>query len=270
MNDHEESASDRWTLACHGVSLDRGSRRVLHDVALTLRAGECTAIVGPNGAGKTTLLLSLIGVLPPTTGQVTLNSQDIRRLPARQRGRFVAYVPQVLDVSPAFSVQEIVEAGRYPHAGALGTLGTRDRESARTALAICGLTELAPRRFDTLSGGERQKTMIAAAIAQEPRLLALDEPTTALDPAYQAELVRILRSWHAPHRGLLVVSHDLVLPAVLGGRVVALRDGRVAVDGPAEQVLTPETLSQVYGARFASVRTREGREISLPQWWHEP
>lgn len=250
-----------WCLECTGLRVQRDGRAVVQDVNLSLRGGECVSLVGPNGSGKTTLLLALLGLLPPAAGTVRLNGHDLRTISPRQRGRFSAYVPQVLERAPAFRVVDVVAGGRFPHVGPLGPLSASDQAAIQNALESCGLAELAERPFDAISGGERQKTLIAAAIAQDPQVMFLDEPNTALDPAYQRELVRILQDWHRRGRGLLLISHDLQLPAALGGRVIALKQGRVAADGPATEVLGPDVLDKVYGAQFAVVTGAGGRRF---------
>ncbi len=267
MNDAAAHSSADWSLECVGLSVRLGGRLVVNDVSLSLRAGQCVSIVGPNGSGKTTLLLALLGLLSPAAGSVRFNGRDLRRLSARARGRVAAYVPQMVDLVPAFRVYDVVAGGRFAHVPTLGSLSDEDHAAVARALSQCGLAELAQRTFDTLSGGERRKTLLAAAIAQDPHVMMLDEPNTALDPAYQIELVRILHGWRCGQRGLLLVSHELQLPAALGGRVIALRAGRVSADGPAEETLTPQTLSEIYSAPFGTVTTEGGRRIVLPEWW---
>lgn len=255
-----------WVLEADGISVRRGGRDLLADVTLRINAGECLSIIGPNGAGKSTLLLTLLGLLAPTAGRLALAGRSLRAWSPRARGRWAAYVPQTLELLPAYTVHDVVMAGRYPHVGAWRALEAEDIAAIDAALQHCGLRELAHRRWDEISGGERQKTLLAAAMAQSPRLLLLDEPTASLDPAYQVELVRALTAWHKGGGALVVVSHDLQLPAALGGRVVALRAGRMVADGPAEQVLEPASLGRVYGAQFAWVMTADGRRIAQPAW----
>ena len=267
MSDSLRANQADWRLECVGLSVSRGGRRVLADVTVALRPGECVSVVGPNGSGMTTLMLALLGLLPPSAGAVRWDGRDPARLSARQRGRFVAYVPQNVDHVPPFRVWDVVADGRFPYLAWLGRCAPADDEAVRGALALCGLTELAERPFHALSGGERRKALLAAAIAQDAPLLFLDEPNTALDPGYQIELLRILGDWLRGGRGLLVISHDLELPAVLGGRVVALRTGRVVADGPAAEVLTPEALMRVYAAPFETVTAADGRRLVLPRWW---
>ena len=257
-------------LRCERLTVCRGARPVLHDVELTIRKTECVTLIGPNGSGKTTLMLALLGLLPPSAGGVRLDGKLMHKLSGTIRGRFASYVPQVVERLPGFRVRDVVASGRYPHVPALQPLSREDLDIVDDALTQCGLVELAERPVNAISGGERQKTLIAAAVAQDARVMFLDEPSTALDPAYQVELVRLLRRWHGGKanneqqnpqisqitqiqtgvRGLVLISHDLHLPSVLGGRVVALRDGRVVADGAAAEVLTPERLSEIYGAVF--------------------
>lgn len=267
MTEQAAQPADEWRLECRGLSVRRAGRPVLTDVSFTLRAGECACLVGPNGSGKTTLLLSLLGLLTPTGGSVRLNDAEVCRLSPRRRARFAAYVPQVLQHRPALSVADVVAGGRFAHVGPWRGLTSHDQAAVERAIAACGLQALRERSFSALSGGEQQKTLLAAAIAQDPQVLLLDEPNTALDPAFQLELVRILRDWHSGGRALLIVSHDLQLPAVLAGRLLAMRGGRIVADGPAAEVLQPERLAAVYDAPFAALTSAGGRQLVLPEWW---
>lgn len=248
-------------LSCYDVVLRRGARLALDHVSFVVERGELVSIVGPNGSGKTTLLHAILGLAPLDGGVVRLAGERVQAIPARRRARLAAYVPQRLEHSPAFSVRDVVATGRF----AFGDAGGRAAVDA--AIAQCGLAPLETRRFDTLSGGERQKVLIAAALAQDPQLLCLDEPNTALDPAYQIELVKILNRCHADGRSILLVSHDLNLPAVLGGRIIALRDGRVAADAPAPEVLRPDALAAIYGVAFGIARLADGTALVAPTGW---
>ncbi len=256
-----------WRVACDCLRVRRSGHVVLSDVSLGIASDECVSLIGPNGSGKTTLLLALAGLLAPASGAVRVRGRDIRRWSPRARAQLFAYVPQTLERVPAFRVYDVVAGGRFTQVGAVGPLSQRDELAVQAALAQCGLAALADRRFDAISGGERQKALVAAAMAQDAQMLLLDEPNTALDPAYQVELVRILRAWHQAGRGLVLVSHDLQLPAVLGGRTIALRAGQVAADGPAEQVLTPAALGAIYGAPFGEVAMPDGARLAVPAWW---
>lgn len=259
-------AESPWRLECRELAVERGGRPVLRNINFAIAAGECVTLIGPNGSGKTTLLLALLGLLPPTHGSVSLGPDDMRRLSPRRRGRFAAYVPQGLEHVPAFSVYDFVALGRFPHVAALRPLSDFDHAAIARALAECGLTDLAQRPMNEISGGERQKALLAAALAQDAEALFLDEPNTALDPAYLVELVRRLRAWRARGRTLLLISHDLHLPAALGGRIIALQAGSLAADGPASDILTPSTLRGIFGTEFRRGRDDAGNALVIPVW----
>jgi len=265
MNEHGPAPGDA-RVECRSMSVRRGDRVVLRDITFTLCAGECLTLIGPNGSGKTTLLLAMLGLLRPAAGLVCLNGLPAHRLAARRRGRFAAYVPQLVERIPAFRVYDVVAGGRYPHVSPLQPLSESDRTAISQALDQCGLTTLAEREINAISAGERQKALIAAALAQDAEFLFLDEPNTALDPAYQVELVGLLRSWHARGRGLVLISHELNLPLAVGGHVVALREGRIVADGPAAEILQPQTLAAVYHTTFEVATTPGGRRFVLPRW----
>jgi iron complex transport system ATP-binding protein len=268
MSDHKRDIQAPWRLVCDRLFVERGGRAVLRDVCVEFRSGECISLIGPNGSGKTTLMMTLLGLLPPASGSVRVNGRDIGDLSARARGRFASYVPQTVERIPAFTVGEVVASGRFPHVSPLRPLSEVDQEHVSRALESCGLSALADRRANAVSGGERQKALIAAAVAQDAQVMFLDEPNTALDPAHQLELVGLLRAWHARGRGLILISHDLQLPGVLSGRVVALREGRVAADGNAAEILAPGPLSDVYNTAFELAETCSGRCIVVPDWWN--
>ncbi len=254
-------------LTGRNLSVRRGRTRVLHAVDVELYGGECLAVVGPNGSGKSTLLRALLGLLPLETGEVRYAAQSLLALSPAQRARHAAYVPQILEQVSRLTVYDVVAGGRFCHLGAAHAFSADQAAATGRALADCGLTPLAGREFHTLSGGERQKTLLAAALAQNPRVLLLDEPHAALDPGYQVELVHILRAWLGPDRAVLLVSHDLHLPVALGARVLALRNGAVAAVGPAHEILTPASLTHIYDASFEEATTRSGLRVVLPDWW---
>ncbi|MBW7906447.1 MAG: ABC transporter ATP-binding protein [Phycisphaerae bacterium] len=259
--------AESWRLALADVDVHRGQRRVLHGATMEIGPGECVALIGPNGAGKTTLLLTMLGLLRPARGRVELDGRPLRRFSTAARGRFCAYLPQTTERLPGFSVYELATLSRNPHVRPLQPLTAHDLDAVRGAIRDCGLAGLAHRPVNALSGGERKRALLAAALAQEPSLLLLDEPSAALDPAHQVELARLLRKWlEEPRRSLVFVSHDLQLPSVLGARVVALCDGRVVADGPGAAVLTPAMLQRVFGTSFETAVAAQGRAYLLPQW----
>lgn len=258
------AARPAWRL--ENVCVRRGSRQVLQNINLEIDATKCLALIGPNGAGKSSLLLTLLGILTPESGLVHYGQRAQQRLSPRERAEIAAFVPQTIQHIPSQRVGDLVAAARYRHIGPLRPLGAGDKIAVDEALRECGIEDLAPRRFDKISGGERQKAMIAAAIAQDAQMLLLDEPTLNLDPAAQIAVVAILRRWLQRDRGIVVVSHDLNLPAALGGRVVALRNGDVVADGPVDAILTAQRLDEIFAARFETLTTPDGERVIMPRW----
>jgi iron complex transport system ATP-binding protein len=235
----------------------RGAGFALEDVSLEIPRGSITALLGPNGCGKTTLLSLVSGVRRPDHGHVRLDGRDISDLARRDLARRVAVVPQ--ETHPAFdySVLEMVLMGRHPHLGTFALEGPADIAIAEQALAATGTAHLAERAYMTLSGGEKQRVVIAAALAQAGDLLLLDEPTASLDLAYQLEIAALLERLNAERRVTIVIAtHDLNLAASLCTRVVMLRGGRVLAEGRTEDVMTTGRIRELYDVE-ADVRYHE-------------
>ncbi len=260
----------RMAIEAEAVTVRRLGRVVLQDVSLRIADGDRVSVIGPNGAGKSTLMATLAGLLPVAGGTVRLDGRPIARLRRREIARRIAYVAQTHDGYLGFRVREVVESGRYAHVEPLTPLGPQDRQAVDDAVAACALADLLDRPVDTLSGGERQKVWLAAALAQQSPLLLLDEPTSALDPAHQVELIRIMQTFAAAGGTLVVICHDLNLSLALGGRVVALQAGRVCFDEPVAALEDPERLERLYGTRFEIHRGPEGRSLSLHPVVTEP
>ncbi len=229
-------------------------RPVLRGVGFRVAAGERVALIGPNGAGKTTLIKCLNGLLRSFEGSVLLAGRPLQGYRPRDLARMAAYVPQPMSAGLPFAVREFVAMGRYPHGGMWGGLTAEDQEAVRWALRITGTLEFADRRHDTLSGGERQKVMLAAALAQRSPLLLLDEPSAFLDPGHQHEIDCIL---HTVNRRLgvtlVTATHDLNRAALTSDRVLGLRDGRLLCDAGPTAALAPTMLRQLYDERFERV-----------------
>ena len=244
----------------------RPGDQVLHGVSLDVARGELIGILGPNGSGKTTLLKVLAGALAPSSGSVTLDGRAIRDLSRRDVARRIAFVPQ--DTHPAFdfTVLDIVLMGRFPHLGTFALEGPDDLAIARRSLDATGMASFEHRPFSTLSGGEKQRVVIAGALAQTPELLLLDEPTASLDIGHQIEVQTLLRQLNADRGATLVLStHDLNLAAALCRRLVLLRDGVAIAAGPTEDVLTPDTVLALYGVDADITRhPRSGRLTVVP------
>jgi iron complex transport system ATP-binding protein len=234
--------------------------------AFSMNAGEMTAVLGPNGSGKTTLVRLAAGSLAPSAGVVLLSGRDLGGIPAAERARIVAVVPQETRLAFDFTVREVVSMGRAPHLGLLGLETGRDREIVDEAMMHTDVADLASRRFLTLSGGERQRVIIARTLAQQPSVLLLDEPTAFLDLRHRLAAYALLTELNR-ERGLtvVVVSHDINLAARHCSRLVLLDRGRIHADGPPGEVLTPEHVAEVYGVE-AEVRTDHptGRPYIFP------
>jgi iron complex transport system ATP-binding protein len=219
---------------------------VLRDISLGACGGELLGLIGPNGAGKSTLLRTIAGVLAPTAGAVRLDGADLTHMQAIERARQVAVVPQGVRLPEAFSAAEVVLMGRNPHLPRFGGECARDYEVAQQAMIQTATWPLAERRIGTLSGGEQQRVLIARALAQEPRVLLLDEPTAHLDLKHQVATLKLAR--RLARTGLLVVAalHDLNLAAQYADRLALLSGELLICDAPA-QVLTPEWIRRAYG-----------------------
>lgn len=246
-------------LVARAVEYEIRKKPILRGIDLTVAAGEFIGLVGPNGAGKSTLMRLLAGLVEPTRGDVLFEGHRIGQIPDRARARAIAFVPQNTHVAFGFSVYDIVAMGRYPHRGRFGALEERDRAAIESALEAVELLPLADRRIHELSGGERQRAFIARALAQEPRLLFLDEPTANLDVRHQIELLELIGALNKERRVAVVMAiHDLTWAVRTSSRLLLLAEGRLLAQGPPEEVLTPELLRRAFGVEGRVVRTPEG------------
>jgi iron complex transport system ATP-binding protein len=234
-----------------------GPVAAVRGLSLTTPSGGWTALIGPNGAGKTSALRALAGLVP-FDGEIRIEEQDARRLGRRARARLVAFVPQKPETPPELTVAEYVLLGRTPHISYLGGEGKRDRDAAARALRRLDLGEFAQRPLGSLSGGELQRAVLARALAQEARILLLDEPTTSLDLGRQQlvlELVDELR-----HDGLTVVTtlHDLTIAGQYAEHLVLLDGGSVVAEGAAADVLSATNVAAHYGANVRVIEDEHG------------
>jgi iron complex transport system ATP-binding protein len=236
----------------------------LSEVELSLGAGELVAIAGPNGCGKTTLVRALLGLVPVQHGAVLLNDTPIARWRRAELAQVVALVPQREETPFSWRVAEMVGFGRYARRGALSPLTREDRRAIAQALARCDVSALAERRVETLSGGEWQRVRIARALAQEPRLLVLDEPTASLDLGHEMELFELVSGLVAEGLAALVVSHHLNMLARYAGRILLLDRGRAAAAGSPAEVMQAELLSRVFRWPVATVTLAEGSPQIVP------
>jgi iron complex transport system ATP-binding protein len=233
-------------LSFRDVSFGYGELDVIHSASFSLEAGSCTALIGPNGAGKTTILRLAAGTLRSEAGSVILNGQSLHTLPLRKVARTVALVPQQLDVPFQFTVREVVEQGRTPYLGFLRGQMTEDRIAVDRALDLADVTSLQHRVFNELSGGERQRVKIALGLAQQPKLLLLDEPTQNLDIGRQVELIDLLHFLHAEGITIFASIHDLQLIEGNFSSVLLLSPDTPLMNGTPDEILKPSLLEKAF------------------------
>ncbi len=244
-----------------------GGRRI-GDIDLTLAEGEVLCLLGPNGAGKTTLLRCLIGGLRPSAGRILLGGREVASLSPRELARRMAYVPQA--TQPAFGhlVREMVVMGRSAHLRRFDTPGRADHERAEAALERVGLAHLAHRSFAEVSGGERQLCLLARALAQEARLLVLDEPAASLDFGNQLRLLEIVAGLRQDGLGILICTHHPDHALQVGTRFLALQDGAIHAAGPAADLARPGYLTSLYGRGVRVIRDADGALACAPILTH--
>jgi iron complex transport system ATP-binding protein len=242
-------------------------REVLRAVDLRVERGELVALAGPNGCGKTTLLRAISGVHMPTSGDLLVDGVQIAEVNGTQIARRVAVVAQSAVLPERFSAFEVALMGRTPHLRLLQSESERDVAIVREAMQRADCWDLRSRPVDELSGGERQRVVIARALAQQPELLLLDEPTSHLDLAHQADTFSLVRSLCRERRiATVAVVHDLTLAAAYADRIALMHDGRIVADGAPGAVLTEETIRRVYGTPVRVLAHPEtGRPVVVPE-----
>ena len=234
-------------LRAEHVSFGYAAGFSLRDATVAITTGSLTGLLGPTGCGKTTLLKLLCGVLRPQNGRVSIGDRGLDAMTRRELARHVAVVPQETHPAFEYSVLEMVLMGRHPHLGAFQLEGPSDVEIAHASLVATGTQHLAGRNYMTLSGGEKQRVIIASALTQATEFLLLDEPTASLDLGYQLEIAALLARLNRERNVTMVLAtHDLNLAASLCDRLVVMRDGRVLAEGPTSDVLTRDTVRRLY------------------------
>ncbi len=232
---------------------------VLRGVAVSLAAGEVVTLLGPNGSGKSTLIRALLGQLHGS-GEILWQNRPLSVWRPRSLARLVAYLPQTPAYEPEQTVRDVLRLGRAPYWGAFGIESSSDANVVAEVAGMLDLNDLLDRRVDQLSGGQRQRVFVGRCLAQEPKALLLDEPSTFLDLRHQVELLQLLRKLARERDiGVLLASHDLNVAASLSDRLVLLSEGSVAAQGPPESVLEPGLLERVYGLPMDRIERGSGR-----------
>jgi iron complex transport system ATP-binding protein len=239
------------------VTFRYGSRVVLDGISLSMAVGEFVGVLGSNGAGKSTLLRLATGLLVPHDGRVRWGGKALPQVPRLDRARALAFLPQQSTIDFPFSVREVVMMGRAPHQSLWGRSSPKDRQVVDEVLRTLELEPLADRPVTALSGGETQRAMLGAVLAQDPQLLVLDEPTSHLDIRHAVQMLESLSG-----RTVLVSLHDINLAAAFATRLVVLKEGRLLFDGPPAEVMTAERLGQAFDTPI-QVAAMEG----VPQAW---
>ncbi|WP_371156438.1 ATP-binding cassette domain-containing protein [Jannaschia sp. 2305UL9-9] len=243
------------------LDIRRDGAAILDGLDLSLPHGGLTAVIGPNGAGKSTLLHAMAGLLVPNAGSVRIGGLEMARAPARERARTVALLAQTEAVTARLTVAELVAFGRWPHHG--GRPRAADRAAVAEALSLFELEQLSNRLISTLSGGQRSRAFTAMVHVQATPWMLLDEPLAALDPRHARDLMERLAALSRPpgDRSIVVVLHDLAQAARHADRIVALKDGRLVAAGPADEVLTDATLSDLFDTQLRVVTVLGRRTV---------
>lgn len=250
--------SERPILEAVNIDVRRGSRDVARNVSIRVSPSERIALVGPNAAGKSTLLSAVAGLLPLSAGEVRLAGQSLTTLSSREIARAVALVVALQEGAPKLSVRESTELGRYPHTGPFQELSSKDHEAVSQAITKTCLQDLVARSLGSLSAGERQRALVARALAQEPKLLLLDEPSAHLDIGHALDLFSLLTTIATGGVAIVAVIHDLAAAAQWASRMVVLHNGHIIDDGPPHRVMEGEPLSRAFGVSASETRGVDG------------
>lgn len=238
-------------LSTRDLAVTLGNKKALSGVDLDIRAGELVSIVGPNGAGKSTLLKCAMRIYRGFCGSIQVMGKDVAAYTQKDLAKAMSYVPQAAGRGLDYTVREFVSMGRYPHSSPFSSFTRQDKQAVERAMELTDLQELSHRTLPTLSGGERQRVLIAGAIAQEARILLLDEPTTFLDPKHQSDVHRVLVKLNRELEVTIVmVTHELNRAALWSDRVVALRDGVVVFEGPGDELMDEAVLRSIFDETF--------------------
>ncbi|MFC1473706.1 ABC transporter ATP-binding protein [Rhodococcus qingshengii] len=260
------TATPTSRLRAEKIELRYADRTIVDELSLEIPDGGFTVVVGPNGCGKSTLLRALGRMLTPRSGRVVLDGNDIRSYRTKEVARRIALLPQSPLSPGAISVADLVSRGRYPYQSMLRQWSPEDEHVVSEALNEVGMRYAADQLVDELSGGQRQRVWIAMTLAQRTPVLLLDEPTTFLDIAHQIEVLDLCSQLHQSGRTLVAVLHDLNLAARYATHVVAMRSGKIVMQGSASDIFTPELLREVFDLEALVLEDPEtGRPLVVPR-----
>ncbi|PVV15433.1 MAG: ABC transporter [gamma proteobacterium symbiont of Ctena orbiculata] len=247
-----------------GLCVTRGQRPILKGVEISLQQGEMLGLIGPNGAGKSTLLRVLAGVIEADAGELGIDGEAIESIPQSQRAQRIAYLPQLSEIAWPMSVERIVELGRIPHLEPWQDPGEEDQEIIERVICQTDLLAFRDRAFNTLSGGEQARVLLARAMVTQPDILLADEPVSALDPAHQLDVMNLLRQHCDSGHSVIVVLHDLSLAAHYCHRLQLLHQGTTLAEGSAEAVLNEKNLADAYDIALTKANGNALKPTSLP------
>ena len=252
-------------LTAENIRVTLGGKEILRGINHEFAAGKRTAIVGANGAGKSTLLKVLCLLNEKFSGRVTLDGQDIRQVGRKNLSRVMAILPQERDAPHDTTVRQLVSFGRFPHKKFFGGESTEDATAIQNALELTKLVDMQTRQVSTLSGGERQRAWLAMTLAQRPKILLLDEPTTYLDVAHQLEVMEIVAEANRKFSAtIIMVLHDLNQARLYSDEVLIVKDGVKFASGEPKKILTARTLSEVFNVQADTFTNAAGDEIIFP------
>lgn len=241
------------------ISTGYGIKIILNDVSVAFEKGKLTSIIGANGCGKSTLLKTILGILPSKSGNVTIDGARLKEMSRNDIARRIAYLSQEKN-TPDMTVEQLVLHGRFPHLSYPRRYTDRDRVIAVGVMEQMGIVEYAHKPLYSLSGGMKQNSYIAMALAQETDYILLDEPTTYLDIAHQLELMKILRSLADSGKGIVAVMHDLPMAFTFSDKIILINDGRIVDDERPEKIYERNVIDKVFG--IALDRSKDGRSYS--------
>lgn len=248
-------------LVVQSLCVDAGSKRLVNHVSMEARGGELIAIVGENGAGKSSLMRAMAGFARPTAGVVTVGGHDVMAMTSRERARSIGWLPQAVPLAWPVKVRDAVAIGRFAHGGLPGRLSLADAAAVERVLLACELADLAERSMAHLSGGELGRVHLARTMVGETDILIADEPVAALDPRHRLSIMQLLRIHADAGKAVVIVLHDLALAGRFSDRIIGMKDGRILVEGPAAEVISPAWIQTLFGVEA---------EIDSARGWPSP